>query len=81
MTNITIACTSIKETREVDTKKDDFGFDTKKEAKKFWIVKFEVTLGARNIKPMMGYETETEARRFAEGRVYSALEWLQLAFD
>ena len=81
MNQIDIVCTSIKKMRDYDTKAEDFGFKAKTEATYTWVVKFEVTLGHRTVKPAMAYETEEEARRFSEGKTYTLLEWAQLAFE
>ena len=80
MTSITILCLSVKETKDYDAKKEDFGFKSASSAASTWVVKFEVVIAGRKIKPALAYETEAEARRFGDGRTYTALEWLQLAF-
>lgn len=83
MDNINIICTSIKETVEKQDKSKaaDFGFDIKQEPKRFWIVRFEIALSNKTIKQMMGYDTETDARRFSEGKTYSLQEFGQIAYQ
>lgn len=79
--NINVVCTSIKEAKDYDSKKEDYGFKSDRaDAKSVWVAKFEVALGKRAIKPALAYDTEEEARKFGEGKSYSALEWLRLAF-
>lgn len=78
---INVNCVSITETREYDkSKAEDFGFPKSTEPKKWWIVKFEVAIGKKKIKPALSYETEVEARRFSEGHSYPVTTWLSLAF-
>lgn len=77
---VTVQCVSVKQIKDYDEAKDDLGFDVKPEPAKAWLVKFLVDLKGKKIKPALTYETETEARTFSEGKTYSVVEWVQLAF-